>query len=389
MRVLISGGGIAGLTLAILLREGGHAPLVVEREDNLGAAGYMMDFFGTGWDVAERMDLTRALRAVRYPIDRMEFVGGDGTPYCALPIERLRNALDDRYVYLRRSDLERILFERAKERGVEIQFGASIESLEDRGAYVHVHFADGRTDDFALVFGADGVHSNVRDLAFGPQAPFARFLGYYVAAFRFARARHDLGRAVKLYEEPDRTTWVYPLDEERADATMIFRHAEMRYVPHAQRLALLRRQFARSGWIAEPLLRDLTPASPIFFDSLTQIEMPDWHRGRVALVGDACGCLTLAAGQGSHIAMAGAWVLARELARHVDHRAAFAAYQAFLKPHVATKQRDATRFAGLIVPSEGSSRWLRRFAIRLMFSAPVLRLAMTFFGTRSILAGYA
>ena len=94
------------------------------------------------------------------------------------------------------------------------------------------------------------------------------------------------------------------------------------------------------------------PASePIFFDSATQIVMPQWHKGRVALIGDACGCLTLLAGQGSHMAMAGGYVLAQELARQSDHGAAFAAYQAFLKPPVDKKQKDAARFAGLFVPS--------------------------------------
>jgi 2-polyprenyl-6-methoxyphenol hydroxylase-like FAD-dependent oxidoreductase len=165
----------------------------------------------------------------------------------------------------------------------------------------------------------------------------------------------------------------------------MFRHAEMTYVPHAQRRAFLREQYGDAGWIAGEVLRDLDPAQPIFLDSLTQIVMPDWHRGRVALVGDACGCLTLAAGQGSQMAMAGAWVLARELARHKDHRAAFAAYQGFLKFHVETKQRDAVRFANLTVPSAKSWPSLRHLAIRLMFSEPVLGLAMRFFGTQSIL----
>ena len=104
----------------------------------------------------------------------------------------------------------------------------------------------------------------------------------------------------------------------------------------------------------------MTGSDPIFFDSVTQIVMPQWHRGRVALIGDACGCLTLLAGQGSHMAMAGAYVLAEELGRHADHAAAFAAYQQFLKPRVDKKQRDAARFARLFVPSRRSRPWLRR-----------------------------
>jgi 2-polyprenyl-6-methoxyphenol hydroxylase-like FAD-dependent oxidoreductase len=385
MRALISGRGIAGLTLAILLKEKGLDPVVVEREPALRREGYMMDFFGTGWDVAERMALVPALRAIRYPIERMEFVSGDGEPYCTVPMDRVRSALDNRYVYLRRSDLEKILFDRARKAGVEVRFGASIEALNDNGACVHVRYADKTADRFDLVIGADGVHSNVRELTFGPEQQFARYLGYYAAAFHFERDGYGLDHAFKLYEETDRTVWLYPLDGERADATLVFRHADIGHVPHEQRATLLRRRFANAGWVAQRLLRDLDPAQPIFLDSLTQIVMPDWHRGRVVLVGDACGCLTLAAGQGSHMAMAGAWVLARELSRHANLGAAFRAYQEFLKPHVGAKQRDAVRFAKLLVPSAGSSRLLRRLAIRLMFSAPLLRPAMKFFGTTSVL----
>jgi 2-polyprenyl-6-methoxyphenol hydroxylase-like FAD-dependent oxidoreductase len=389
MRVLISGGGIAGLTLATLLKQHGFEPVVVEREQDLGSTGYMMDFFGTGWDVAERMGLTDALRAIRYPIERMEFIGRDGKPYCVVPIERLRAALDNQYVYLRRSDLQGILLHRARQAGVEVRFGCSIEALEDRGPCVRVRLSEGGEDDFGLVFGADGVHSNIRDLVFGREREFAHFLGYHAAAFHFASDGYGLGNAFRLYEETDRAVWLYPLDEHRADATLVFRAPEMGYVPHAQRPMLLRERFAASGWVTEKLLHEIDPAERIFLDSLTQIVMPQWHRGRIALLGDACGCLTLAAGQGSHMAMAAAWVLARELSRHADHGAAFAAYEAFLRPHVTAKQRDALRFAALIVPSEGSWSAVRRLAIRFMFSAPVVKTAMRLFGTRSVLAGYA
>ena len=124
--VLISGGGIAGLTLAILLKQQGFEPLVVEREPALPAEGYMMDFFGTGWDVAERMELVEELRAIHYPIDALQFVDADGRSLNTVPISRIRRALDHKYVYLRRTDLARVLHDRARSAGVEIHFCESI-----------------------------------------------------------------------------------------------------------------------------------------------------------------------------------------------------------------------------------------------------------------------
>jgi 2-polyprenyl-6-methoxyphenol hydroxylase-like FAD-dependent oxidoreductase len=145
------------------------------------------------------------------------------------------------------------------------------------------------------VIGADGVHSRVRDFAFGPVRQFARFLDLYAAAFHVARGELPIDREVKLYEEADRTAFLYPLSAQRLDATFVFRHDEV-HVPHGERLALLRERFRGAGWIVENALPAHADSEPLFFDSVTQIVMPRWHRGRVALIGDACGCLTLLAG---------------------------------------------------------------------------------------------
>jgi 2-polyprenyl-6-methoxyphenol hydroxylase-like FAD-dependent oxidoreductase len=388
-RILISGGGIAGLTLAIELKRRGFDPVVVEKEPQPRREGYMMDFFGSGWDVAERMDLVDELRAVRYPIDALDFVDTEGRPFVHVPIDRVRRALGDRYVYLRRQDLERILTERARKAGIVPRYGCSLAALSDDADAVHARFSDGSEDDFALVVGADGVHSRVRELVFGPERQFARFLGLSVAAFHVARNGLPFMRAATIYEEPDRLSMVYPLDDERLDATFVLRTGEIDHLPHSERLAFLHERLSGAGWIVEDVLAACPADAPVFFDSVTQIVMPQWHRGRVALIGDACGCLTLLAGQGSHMAMAGGYVLADMLERHKDHAAAFAAYQDFLKPAIAKKQNSAARFAPLFVPKPNSRPWLRRLAIKLLFGWPLINLGLEAFGSKSVLAGRA
>jgi 2-polyprenyl-6-methoxyphenol hydroxylase-like FAD-dependent oxidoreductase len=352
------------------------------------AEGYMMDFFGTGWDVAERMGLTDDLQAVQYPIDTLEYVDAAGTPYLKVPLGRVRSALDHRYTYLRRPDLARILYDRACRRGVEVRFGTSIHALTDTGDRVRVIFDGGTEEAFALVLGADGVHSRTRALVFGPELPFARYLGYYVAAFGRPLVPEIRERFV-LHEEPDRVAGFNAVSADRMDATLVFRTDDLGHVPAGERLPLLRQRYAGAGWVTERVLGELPDDTPVYLDSTTQITLPQWSAGRVCLLGDACGCLTLIAGQGSHVAMAGAYVLVTELTRHRgDHTAAFAAYERFLKPHVERKQKAAGRMAATFVPSPRSWMWLRRLVTRLLFSPLLIRQTFRAFGARSILRRY-
>jgi 2-polyprenyl-6-methoxyphenol hydroxylase-like FAD-dependent oxidoreductase len=221
-RILVSGGGIAGLTLAIELKRRGFEPLAIEHEP-----------------------------------------------------------------------------------GLAIRYGASLAALDDRGDAVYARFEDAGEDAFALVIGADGLHSRVRELAFGPEGGFARFLGLHIAAFHVPSAGFPIGRKIKLYEEADHFAFLYPLSETQLDATFCFRHAAMT-APHHDRIGFLREEFRNTGWITRDIVAAYPGGEPIYFDSVTQIEMRHWYKGRIALIGDACGCLTLLAGQDSHMAMAGA-----------------------------------------------------------------------------------
>jgi 2-polyprenyl-6-methoxyphenol hydroxylase-like FAD-dependent oxidoreductase len=386
-KVLISGGGIAGLTLGILLKEKGWEPIIVERDNAMRTEGYVIDFAGAGWDVAERMGIIDDIRIVTYQVDSWQYVASDGKPYISLSIADIRKTLDGKYTYLRRSDLERILFERAKAVDLTVTFGTTIKSLDDTGTEVIATLSNGSKDSFDLVFGADGVHSHVRELVFGPEPQFDRFLGYHVAAFHLTNHKYNIGTALNIYEEPDRAVWVYSLSEKILSAMYIFRHENIGHVPPKDRLPLVRKAYRGAGWIAERMLADFPDTEPIFFDSATQIVMPTWSKGRVALLGDAAACLTLLAGQGSHLAMAEAYVLATELGRHDDYRAAFAAYEKTLKNVTIKKQQEAVRFSKLFVPSPKSSLRLRRMIEKGIFNRFVFRYLVKLLA-KSVLTGY-
>jgi 2-polyprenyl-6-methoxyphenol hydroxylase-like FAD-dependent oxidoreductase len=388
--VLISGAGIAGLTLGILLKEDGWEPLLIERDPALRTEGYMMDFFGTGWDVAARMGIDKEIRDFHYPIDYLEYVDREGRPrFSPVPLDRIRWALDYNYVYLRRPDLERILFDRAVSSGVTIRFGSTIRSVVEHDSGVEVQFEDGTQGTFRLLFGADGVHSRVRELVFGPEREFERFLGYYVAALHIPERKEPGRNSVTIYEEPGRVVWIYPRDEQSIDAVYLFEHAPVGHIPRKGRLSFVKEQFRGAHWIAESLLAEHPLDEPVYFDSTTQIVMPAWHKGRIALLGDACGCLTLIAGQGSHMAMAGAYVIARELRRHNgDHSAAFRAYEQFLRPIIRKKQEEAVRTAKTFVPPKSGKMIGRYLFLRVIFSRLLIRWFFSRVGAKSVLEDY-
>lgn len=389
-KVLISGGGIAGLTLGILLKENGWDPLVIERDPALRNEGYLLFFFGTGWDVAERMGLADDIMKIRYPIDSLEYVDRGSKPvFPQLPIDRLRRAFGCKFMFLRRQDLERILFNQSSSAGVPVRFGTTIRSIHEEDYGVNVTFNDGTSSTFQLLFGADGVHSRVRELLFGQEPRFERFLGYYAAGFHAQSGGYDLRRALSFYEESGCVMWYYPVDDQHMDVVYIFRHDYVGHLPREKRLAFVLEQLNGCGWISERVLFEAAPLEPVYFDALTQIVMPVWHKGRIALLGDACGCLTIAAAQGSHMAMASAYVIVRELERYQgDHQRAFSAYEQFMKPLIARKQDEAKWFAKLLI-SPSRLYMIRYPILRMIFSDFFIGHLLAPIGIKSILANYA
>jgi 2-polyprenyl-6-methoxyphenol hydroxylase-like FAD-dependent oxidoreductase len=385
-RVLISGGGIAGLTLGIFLRHQGWEPLIVERDPAVREEGYIVDLFGVGWDIADRVGILDTLREVDYPLDYLAYVGKTGRPFASVEMDRINRAFHGKYLPLRRTDLEKALFEKAQAEGISVRFATQMRAVNDTGSAVDVEFDDGSEGTFSLVFGADGLHSRTRQLVFGAEERFARFLGTSVAAFHTAN-RYGLKDTITLYEETDHLVAVYPISETVITTIYLFRHDSPAHVPAEERRALLQREFRNAGWICKTILDDLDPSKPIFLDSFTQIRLPSWSKGRITLLGDASGCLTMASGQGVHMAMGEAYVIARRLGRdRATVAQAFKEYEGLFKPLVRRKQNNAALLLKIIIPSAHTPEFLRRAAIKLVFGAPLVNLMPLYFRSKGVLA---
>ena len=355
MKILISGAGISGLTLAYWLHKYGFKPTLIEIAPHLRNKGYMMDFFSSGYDVAEAMGLGPKLWEIdkTHDFDELIFLKSNGKRLGGMRRKMVRGFIAGKYTSIMRGELEDIIYEKVKNT-VPIRFGTSIKSLKQTKQSVEVTFDEGKKESFDLVIGADGIHSRVRELVFGPIEKFRHFLGYTVAAFLF-KDKKKMGMNLYMCNQVNRVVGYHPLDDGMAATFMVFKSKRLGLPSLAERKEMLRKEFKSEGGPFADLLESMEEADEIFFDEVSQIKMPHWSKGRVSLVGDAGACLTLLAGQGAGMGMAEAYVLATELKRAKgDHVQAFEGYEKALKKSVHQKQVEAENFIPSFVPP---SRW--------------------------------
>ncbi|RZT20771.1 2-polyprenyl-6-methoxyphenol hydroxylase-like FAD-dependent oxidoreductase [Kribbella sp. VKM Ac-2569] len=338
--VLISGASIAGPALAYWLDRYGFEVTVVEKSGVIRGGGYPIDIRGTARDVVDRMGLLPRLQKAHVGTRRISFVDPDGTPIAAIQPESLTGGAEGLDLEVRRGDLADALYAPIKDR-VEFLFDDSIATLDDRGDRVDVVFASGTARTFDLVIGADGLHSNTRRLVFGPEEQFHRYIGYAFAGFTLPND-FGLSREGVVWNVPGRAAVFYAQEPDQdVHGFLTFRQEEPPYDafrnPQAQR-ELVAAKFPEQSWHVPRLVQAMGEADDMFFDVVSQIHMPTWSRGRVALAGDAAHATSFLSGQGSSVALVGAYVLAGELATYADHATAFTAYEQRIRGFVEQNQ---------------------------------------------------
>lgn len=376
MNTLIVGAGIAGPTLAWWLLRAGHRVTLVERAHELRRGGYLIDFWGAGFEVAEKMGIVPALMSKGHRLEEVRQVDARGRRIAGIEPARFIRGAGGRYVSIARGDLAAIVYGALDDR-VEGIFGDTVSALDDDGDRVRVPFESGATREFDLVVGCDGLHSRVRRLVFGPDELFEKYLGITVAAFdiegyrprdeRVAVMHTQVGfQAARLAMRDDVTMFLITLAaDERAPESGV-----------EEQQAWLRARLAGAGWEIPAILDRMAQARTFYFDRVSQIRMPAWTRGRVALLGDAAACPSLLAGQGSALAMVEAYVLAAELARAKgDLRQAFARHQELLGPFLLSKQEAAVGLTSAFAPRSRLRLFLRNSVMKLMRIPRVAELA--------------
>lgn len=373
MQVAISGAGVAGAALAHWLHRTGHTATLIEQAPQFRTGGYMIDFWGVGYRVARNMGVETSIRAAGYEIQRLRSVRASGGIEADVSVDVFRRMIGEDFTSLPRGDLAAAIFETVEDT-VETVFGDSITALEYDGTDdVHVTFRMNAPRRFDFVVGADGLHSTVRRLAFGPEDLFEHYLGCKVAAFVVDgyRPRDDL--VYVTYAVPNRQVARFALRDDRTMFLFVFRadRDSAGLPPRAE----LRHHFGDAGWECPVILDALDDVDDLYFDVVSQIRMDRWSDGRAVLIGDAAACISLLGGEGTGLAITEAYVLAGELSRAGnDHRRAFQAYESRLRPLITSKQRNAQKLIGFFATRTRLGLWLRNMALRTMALGPVTRL---------------
>lgn len=377
--ILISGIGIAGSTLAYWLGEHGYRPTLIEQASRLRTGGYVIDFWGRGYDIAARMGLLPDLKSEGYNVKEVRLVDAEGHRVGGFGVDVFRALTHDRYVSIPRGDLAELIYRKIDGR-FETLFGDSVREIKQDSDSVEVAFEHAPPRRFDLVIGADGQRSVVRKLVFGSEDQFEKYLGYAIAAFEVAGYRPRDELVFVSHSVLGKQISRFTLREDRTLFLFVFSAQEEIRIGSrdvkAQK-AVLKADFRDVGWECPRILAALDACTELYFDNVSQIRMDMWTRGRVALVGDAAFCPSLLAGQGSALAMAAAYVLAGEIANH-DHQPerGLQRYQQLLQPFMTAKQESAVKFSGSFAPKTEFGLFFRNQITKILQFPLVAKLTL-------------
>lgn len=349
------------MTLAFWLHRLGHTTTIVERSDRLRSGGHLIDLRGPSMELAEMCGILDALQERAINFGDSVCVNKHGRKIGEIPSEAFSGELEVSW-----DDLTHILYDVVKNT-IEYRFSSHVVALLDGDDDVHVQFNDGTTGTYDLVIGADGLHSRIRALAFGPEKDLTEQLGAYMGSFLMPYEKPSRHRV--FHSAFKRTIILQSAENEhgRSDMARVVlisfpKYIEFNYRDTNQHKQILAENFAHTGWETPRILAELKDASELYFDSYSLVHLPSYSRGRVCLVGDAAYSASPASGMGTTLAITGAYVLAHEIDRSNDHAQAYVRYQNHMKPFVAECQKLAKTNLSAAFPTTtlGHMKWRAR-----------------------------
>jgi 2-polyprenyl-6-methoxyphenol hydroxylase-like FAD-dependent oxidoreductase len=375
MRAIIIGAGIAGLAAARRLDLAGWETLVVERAPERRGGGYAVTFGGVGYDGAERMGVLPALLERQFVTEELEYRNVNGKRRFALSGKTIAATMGKKSFTILRGDIEDVLYESVRDTAT-FRFGTTVTAVTQDADAVHVTLSDGTTEHADLLIGADGLHSATRSLVFGPEEDFSVDLGHRVAVYMLKERPADLPAGVTgTISHGGRTFAIMSVGDGRTAAFFGYRTDGLPTESSGSPEATLPQLYGDMGWLVPEALEGLKTTDSVYFDTVSQMVVNRWSRGRVVLLGDAAWCVTLFAGYGSSLAVGGAEQLGTALERNPDDiQGALAEWEAGLRPEVEKKQTLGRRVKGFYAPRSDFVLELTQLPLRLSSWGPFRRI---------------
>ncbi len=352
-RILVSGASIAGPTVAYWLDRFGFDVTVIEQAGAVRGGGYPIDVRGPAVEVAKRMGILSGLRSAHIDAKRITFLHSNGSVAGTIRPEEITGGVESHDIELPRGDLTELLYGLTRNSSVRYVFNESITSVDDDGKGVTATFRSGASERYDVVIGTDGLHSNTRRLLFGPEEPFSNYLGYCYNGFtmpNFLALSHES----LTYTTPGRYAVLSAVRNSPVlHAFLIFALEEIPFSRHQDPVSqrrLVAERFEGIGWEVPRLVTAMEQADDLYFDVVSQIHLERWSKGRVVLVGDSAFAPSFLSGQGSSLAIVGAYILAGELAAWDNLAQAFAAYEKLMRPYALANQNLAADGGDFLLP---------------------------------------
>ncbi|HBV03881.1 MULTISPECIES: FAD-dependent monooxygenase [Mammaliicoccus] len=363
LKILVSGASIAGLTSAYWLNKKGFEVTIVEKASKIRGGGYPIDVRGSAINIVKMMGIYDELKAQNLNNMKFKILDNDNSVISQFTDATMKANED---IEIPRGDLTTALYKCVEENDINLIFNDSIKTMNHLDDGVEIELESGKQGSYDLVVGADGIHSNTRKLTFGEESQFTNYLGHCFTGFTVENYL-DMYKEGMIYSEPGRTAIMYATkNKESVHAFLIFSDEEEPSVNHRDiegHKKLVKDKFKDVGGIASNLLETLEQTEDIYFDTTTQIIMDQWAENRAVLVGDAAHAPSFLTGQGSSLAMIGAYILADELEKNNSIKDAFIAYEKYMKPFAEINQNAVENDGSSILYPKNNEEIEKRNAI--------------------------
>lgn len=343
-KILVIGAGIAGPAICYWLSRFGFSPVLIEKSPKIRKGGQALDIRGIAVDLVKKMGIHEQICNMRTRVALGRYVDAAGNTLHEEKGERVGFRQDEE-VEIIRGDLIEILMGAAG-KGVPCHFNRLISKIEQNDDNVKVHFKDGGNEHYDMIIAADGIHSATRRMVFDKDEYDIVNLGSYLSIFSIPNYL-NLSHTEVLCEANQKLASITSDKDPRiAQAAFMFRSENVlnNIRDENQQKQFLRDTFRNFGWEVPKMLELMSGSDNFYFDSITQVKMKSWTKGRIALLGDAGYCASPLSGQGNNLAMVGAYILAGELKKSGgNHIRAFNRYNEILHPFVEANQKFGLR----------------------------------------------